>query len=76
MQAANPEFYCPLELLYISEKLSDVTCPVERQRQIDRLRNSSIMTWQHVNMHGRYEFNLETTQIPFDFNKIKSLTIK
>jgi TnpA family transposase len=61
--------------LYVSEKLSEITCPVERQRQIDRLRSSSIMTWQHVNMHGRYDFNLETIQKPFDFNKVKSLTI-
>lgn len=33
------------------------------------------MTWQHVNMHGRYDFNVEGNQIPFNMDKISTLNI-
>ena len=61
--------------LYISEKLIRITDKVEQKRQIDKLKDSSIMTWQHVNMHGEYDFNLEMNQLPFDLNRIKCLYI-
>lgn len=61
--------------LYISEKLAGIMEPIEQRRQIERLKDSSIMTWQHVNMHGKYDFDLEMVQIPFDLRKIKSLVI-
>jgi TnpA family transposase len=61
--------------LCISEKLAGITDTIEQKRQIDKLKGSSIMTWQHVNMHGKYDFNLEMMQMPFDLHKIKSLTI-
>lgn len=47
----------------------------ERKTQIELLKSSSIMTWQHVNMHGRYNFKLDTDQNLFDFNKVKLLFI-
>lgn len=31
------------------------------------------MICQHVNMHGEYDFNLETTQMPFNLSKSKYL---
>lgn len=33
------------------------------------------MTWQHVNMYGEYDFNLEMDQFSFDMDKIKLLVI-
>lgn len=59
----------------ISEKLADIEDMEERKTQIELLKNSSIMTWQHVNMHGRYNFKLDTDQNLFDFYKVKSLNI-
>ena len=64
------------ENLYISQKLAEIEDPQERQKQIDLLKNGSIMTWQHVNMHGRYDFNVEGNQIPFNMDKISTLIIK
>lgn len=61
--------------LYISEKLTLIEDISELQKQINSLKNSSIMTWQHVNMHGKYDFNSDSYQIPFNLNKIKSLII-
>ena len=61
--------------MFVSQKLSEITDLSERQQQIDSLKNSSIMTWQHVNMHGEYDFKVNINQIPFDLNRIKSLYI-
>jgi len=61
--------------LYISEKLSGIEDQVELQKQVSQLKKGSIMTWQHVNMYGEYDFHLDTDLFPFDMNKIKSLNI-
>jgi len=61
--------------LFISEKLSQITNHEERQRQIELLKNSSMMTWQHVNLHRKYDFDLEVDTTPFDLTAIKSLNI-
>jgi hypothetical protein len=61
--------------LFISEKLSQITNPIEFQKQIELLKNSSMMTWEHVNLHGKYDFDIEVDSSPFDLNAIKSLNI-
>ena len=62
--------------LFISEKLSLITNHAEFQKQIEALRNSSMMSWQHVNLHGKYDFDIDANTDPFDMNAIKSLNIK
>jgi hypothetical protein len=62
--------------LYISEKLSKITNHAEFQKQINLLKNSSMMSWQHVNLHGKYDFDVEINTSPFDLKAIKSLNIK
>ena len=47
----------------------------ELQKQVDLLKSNSMMTWQHVNMHGKYDFNEEVNTSPFDLNIVKSLNI-
>ena len=61
--------------LFISEKLSKITNDAEFQKQIDLLKNSSMMSWQHVNLHGKYDFDIEVDTAPFDLNAAKSLNI-
>lgn len=61
--------------LFISEKLSLIKDEQELKQQINLLKNSSMMSWQHINMHGIYDFTIETTQSPFDMMKIKLLKI-
>ena len=61
--------------LFISEKLSQITNHAERQKQIELLKNSSMMTWQHVNLHGKYDFDLDVDTSPFDLVAAKSLKI-
>ena len=61
--------------LFISEKLSQITNPAEFQKQIELLKNSSMMSWQHVNLHGKYDFDLDVNTAPFNLNATKSLKI-
>jgi hypothetical protein len=34
-----------------------------------------MMTGQHVNLHGKYDFDIEINTSPFDLNAVKSLKI-
>jgi len=60
----------------VAEKLSQITNHAELQKHIDLLKNSSMMSWQHVNLHGKYDFDIEVDTSPFDLNADKSLNIK
>jgi hypothetical protein len=33
------------------------------------------MTWQHVNLHGKYDFDVDVNTAPFDLEAAKSLKI-
>ncbi len=59
----------------ISEKLADIEDPEELKKQIELLKNNSIMTWEHVNMQGRYNFKLDIYQLSFDMFRINCLFI-
>jgi len=47
-----------------------------KKQHIDLLKNSSMMSWQHVNLFGKYEFDIEVNTAPFDLDAAKSLNIK
>ena len=34
-----------------------------------------MMSWQHVNLHGKYDFDIDVNTTPFDLNAAKSLNI-
>ena len=34
-----------------------------------------MMSWQHVNLHGKYDFDIESNTMPFDLIAAKSLDI-
>ena len=38
--------------------------PNERMQLLERITSASILTWQHVNLHGTYDFsNLSSTNV-------------
>ncbi len=64
--------------LKVSDLLSQTTDEAKFQKIIHIVRNGSIMTWQHINIHGEYDFevlfnNGEVSS--FEFDKIRSLQI-
>jgi len=43
--------------LYLSQKIIDETSKDRRQELVDSIRNGSIVSWQHLNLHGEYDFS-------------------
>lgn len=61
--------------MHISGKLAETTNKEEHNGILESLTNSSIMTWQHVNLHGEYDFNMTQNTSSFDIEKILSLKL-
>lgn len=61
--------------LFISNKLAEIEEDDEVQKNIELMKNSSIMTWQHVNMHGEYDFIINLDKPSFDMDKVNSFKI-
>lgn len=59
----------------VSQTLSTTTDEGEYNRILDLLKGSSIMTWQHINMLGEYNFEIKGRKLPFDMQKILDLKI-
>ncbi|MFI5305231.1 MAG: Tn3 family transposase [Nitrospiria bacterium] len=63
--------------LYLSQKLATCEDPVRREEMLTIIKNGSVITWRHINLHGEYDF----TPIPdqkgsqFDLSKILSLKV-
>ena len=48
--------------LYLTQKLGDTTDAQERDALLEALRNGSIISWQHINLLGEYDFSEEKLQ--------------
>jgi len=62
--------------LFLSEKISETKSETEIEKLLDTLRGSSVMTWQHINMHGEYDFEVSNRKPLFDLKKILELKIE
>ena len=60
--------------LYLTQRLTALNSENEKQELLETFKNSSIITWQHINFHGEYDFSEEKTRdsIGFDLPKILS----
>jgi hypothetical protein len=57
LQAADRKFDNMLELLVsVSANINAETIG-DRNRIIDIIKNGSVVTWQHINMQGEYNFS-------------------
>ena len=45
--------------LYLSQKLAELENPLERQVIIDAIAQGSVISWQHINLLGEYDFSEE-----------------
>ncbi|MEO7860633.1 MAG: hypothetical protein ABIU05_09330 [Nitrospirales bacterium] len=48
-----------LDYLYLSRELDKQPDEVHRMVLIDTLRNGSVSTWRHFNLHGEFDFSDE-----------------
>ena len=63
--------------LYISQILANNQNPQERAEMIESFKKSSILSWQHINLHGEYDFTkyAANKNIPFDMETIMNLQV-
>ncbi|MCY7344730.1 MAG: Tn3 family transposase [Pyrinomonadaceae bacterium] len=62
--------------LYLTQKLTELSTENEKQELLETFKNSSIITWQHINFHGEYDFSEEKTRDSIGFNLPKILSWK
>ena len=63
--------------LKLSQVYHDCQSPEEQIQIINSVKNSSIISWSHVNLNGLYDFENEVNQLEMlDFKQISSLNIE
>jgi TnpA family transposase len=62
--------------LCLTQKLTEMINEPEKQQLLTTFKNSSIITWQHINFHGEYDFSQEKTKDSIGFNLPKILSWK
>ena len=53
--------------LFLSQLIFDEEKKRERDRIIDIIKNGSVVTWQHINMQGEYNFSDDYLKDALDF---------
>jgi len=61
--------------LYLSQLLINTKKSQDKSVLLDTIKNGSVMTWQHVNMRGEYDFTKASNNTKFDMPHILSLKI-
>ena len=63
--------------LYLSQRISDAPSPERRQQIVAAVTNGSVFTWQHVNLHGEYDFSEEKLEdsVALQVSKILDLNV-
>lgn len=62
--------------LCLTQKLTEIINESEKQQLLTTFKKSSIITWQHINFHGEYDFSEEKTKDSIGFNLPKILSWK
>lgn len=62
--------------LYLSQLLTNCRSNDERLEMVGLIKDGSVMTWGHVNLHGEFDFRrYAANDSPFDMDKILSLKL-
>lgn len=61
--------------LYLSEKVAETPEGAQRDDLIAQIKRSSILTWQHINLHGEYDFSEEKLRQMHEFNISRILSL-
>jgi len=63
--------------LYLSEMVATCEDPIRREEMLAIIKNGSVVTWRHINLHGEYDFTAASTRKDqrFDISKILSLNV-
>ncbi|APD08189.1 transposase for transposon Tn1546 [Flavobacteriaceae bacterium UJ101] len=61
--------------LFLSEKLSEIKEKEEYETTLEQIKQSSVMTWYHINLYGEYNFKV-SNKLQFNLNKIQKLKLE
>ena len=62
--------------LYLSQILFNTKNETEKKAMIETIRNGSIVTWQHVNLQGEYDFSEKIIENSLEFELPKILELE
>lgn len=76
LQRADSEHDCFVECLVLARQLSSTNNAEDRQQMLESISSGSLLTWQHVNVQGEYDFrHVAANDEPFDMRKIRGLKL-
>ncbi len=62
--------------LYLSQRLSSVGNAEEQREMLNAITSGSLLTWQHVNLQGEYDFrHIAANDEPFNMKRIMALRL-
>ena len=63
--------------LYLSQRILDETDSERQQSLVAAIRSGSVVAWQHINLHGEYDFSAEKLQdsVGLEVPKIRQLEV-
>lgn len=61
--------------LYLTQKIEEAENEERRQELLAAVRNGSVVTWQHFNLHGEYDFSDEKLQDSVGLHAPKILAV-
>jgi TnpA family transposase len=62
--------------LYLSEKVANTAQGEQRNQLLVQIKNSSVVTWQHINLHGEFDFSDEKLKGATAFHLTKIMELK
>ena len=62
--------------LYLTQKIVDAKSEEERKELLAAIRAGSVVAWQHINLHGEYDFSEERLQDSVGLEAEKILAVK
>ncbi len=63
--------------LYLSQRLSSTSNVDEQREMLNAITGGSLLTWQHVNLQGEYDFRqVAANDEPYDMKQILALRLR
>ncbi|NDY71056.1 Tn3 family transposase [Desulfobacter hydrogenophilus] len=53
--------------MYLSKKINDASSDAKKDTMTKTIKNGSVITWQHINLQGEYDFSEENLKNPIEF---------
>ncbi len=62
--------------MYLSKQLHETISDKKRENLINSIKNGSVITWQHINLQGEYDFSEENLKNPIEFQLPELLNLQ